>query len=244
MNDARKAWKHAVHKLQQIIKQTEEQLELGFDETTLAKRNGQAASPASTAEDIGGKKPITVLVAKALKAEMGSAYRDGHGITELVAEKLETAAQGKTIAALEMFMRSDAWWHKKVERFGDEGVNKLTDALCLFRSKFPIPAEKTDDKANPQAPAESNATAKIAESNGKSVLSPLTDAFTSGQEAFRSGKQLKHNPHPSATPLALRWVEGFEAERDAKSGKSALSDADKDKLRKASEKATAAPAKA
>lgn len=193
-----------------------------------------AASPATPAEDVGAKKPLTMLIAKNLKTACPAKYRDGIGLSEKQAEKLEEIIGGNTIGQLEKFQRENSFdWNRKMKGFGETGVDKLQDAMSVFRSVFPIPSP--DDKAAPPTPAQSSA-------NGKPASSPITEAFTAGQEAARSGKELKHCPHPSATPLALKWIEGFEAEKSAKAAASsqpALSAADKDKLRTATEAAAA-----
>ena len=199
----------------------------------------QPATPAvSTAEDVGAKKPLTTLIAKNLKAACPAKYREGIGLSEKQIDKLEEIIGGNTIGQLEKFQRENSFdWNRKMKGFGETGVDKLQDAMSVLRSAFPIPSP--DDKAAPPTPAESSANAASA-SNGKAASSPITEAFTAGQEACRGGKELKHCPHPSATPLALKWNEGFEAEKSAKAAadnKPTLSEADKDKLRKANEAA-------
>jgi hypothetical protein len=193
-----------------------------------------ATSPVPPAEDVAGKKPLTTLIAKNLKAACPAKYRDGIGLSEKQIDKLEEIIGGNTIGQLEKFQRENSFdWNRKMKGFGETGVDKLQDAMSVFRSTFPIPSP--DDKVAPPTPSQSSTNA--AASNGKPV-DPLTSAFTAGQEACRTGKELKHCPHPSATPLALKWIEGFEAEKSAKDGTPALSEADKTKLREAQNKAT------
>jgi len=173
-----------------------------------------AATPAPAAEDVGGKKPLTTLIGKNLKAACPSHYRDGVGLSEKQVETLEKAIDGeKTIASLEKFQRTNPIWTRSMPGFGEGAITKLQDAHEVLRRAFPIPSP--DDKVAPPTPAQSSANAAAA-SNGKRV-DPLTKAFTDGQEDYRTGKELKHCPHPSATPLALKWIEGFEAEKSAKS---------------------------
>ena len=208
-------------------------------ELRAAKTAQPAASPATPAEDVGAKKPLATLIAKNLKAACPAKYRDGIGLSEKQIDKLEEIIGGNTIGQLEKFQRENSFdWNRKMKGFGETGVDKLQDAMSVFRSVFPIPSP--DDKTAPPTPAQSSANAAAA-SNGKPESSPITEAFTSGQEAARAGKELKHCPHPSGTPLALKWIEGFEAEKSAKAAsgnKPTLSEADKDKLRTATEAAT------
>lgn len=175
---------------------------------------GGAPQPvAPPAEDVGGKKPLRTLIAKNLKATCAAKYRDGIGLSEKQIDKLEEIIGGNTIGQLEKFQRENSFdWNRKMKGFGETGVDKLQDAMSVFRSAFPIPSP--DDKIKPLTPSQSSANA--AASNSKPV-DPLTKAFTDGQEACRTGKELKHCPHPSATPLELKWIEGFEAEKSAKS---------------------------
>lgn len=207
-------------------------------ELRAAKTAQPETSPTPTAEDIGGKKPLTTLIAKNLKAACPAKYRDGIGLSEKQIDKLEEIIGGNTIGQLEKFQRENSFdWNRKMKGFGETGVDKLQDAMSVFRGTFPIPSP--DDKPKPPTPAQPSANAAAA-SNGKPV-DPLTKAFTDGQEACRDKKELKACPHPSGTPLALKWIEGHEAEKSAKSAsndKPALSEADKTKLREVQNKAT------
>lgn len=208
-------------------------------ELRAAKTAQSATSPTPTAEDVGGKKPLTTLIAKNLKAACPAKYRDGIGLSEKQIDKLEEIICGNTIGQLEKFQRENSFdWNRKMKGFGETGVDKLQDAMSVFRSTFPIPSP--DDKSAPPTPAQSSANAAVA-SNGKPV-DPLTKAFTDGQEACRGGHGFQTCPHPSGTPLALKWVEGHESEKSASNDKPALSEADKTKLRESQNKATTSKA--
>lgn len=61
-----------------------------------------------------------------------------YGITEKAAESLESQECG-TIGALEKRMREDEQWHRKLDGFGEQKINKLIDALLAFRKDNPIP---------------------------------------------------------------------------------------------------------
>ena len=201
---------------------------------------GGAPQPpvASTVVDSGGATALTTLIGKNLKNACPSHYRDGVGLSEKQVETLSKAIDGeKTIAGLEKFQRTNPIWHQSIKGFGEAAITKLQDAHEILRRAFPIPSP--DDKPKPPTPAQSSTTAAAA-SNGKPV-DPLTAAFTAGQEACRGGHGFQTCPHPSGTPLAMKWIEGHESEKSAKpaakAGKAALTDADKDKLRKAQEAA-------
>lgn len=203
-----------------------------------AEPTATSSSAASPAEDVGGKKPLTTLISKNLKASCPSHFRDGVGLSEKQVETLEKAIDGeKTIANLEKFQRTNPIWTRSMPGFGETAITKLQDAHEIVRRAFPIPSP--DDKPKPPTPAQSSANAAAA-SNGKPV-DPMTKAFNEGQQAFRDKKELKACTFPSGTPLALKWIEGFESEKSAKSasnGQPALSETDKNKLRAAQDKAS------
>lgn len=186
------------------------------------ERAAITTSATQTAEDVGGKKPLTTLIAKNLKAACPKHYRDGIGLSEKQVETLEKVIDGdKTVAGLEKFQKSNPIWNRSIKGFGEDAITKLQDAHEVLRRAFPIPSP--DDK-----PA----------TNGKPV-DPMSQAFTAGQEACRAGKDLKSCGYPSGTPLALKWIEGHESEKSAKSAaadKPALSDADKAELKAAQDK--------
>lgn len=123
----------------------------------------------STAEDIGGKKPLTILIGKNLKKECPSHHRDGVGLSEAQVETLSKAIDGeKTIANLEKFQRTNPIWTRSMNGFGEAAITKLQDAHEIVRRAFPIPSP--DEKATPP----SNATETIADKLNK--LEPTTAA--------------------------------------------------------------------
>ena len=174
-----------------------------------------ASAAAPVAEDVGGKLPLTALIAKNLKKQCPKHYRDGVGLTEAMVETLSKAIDGeKTIAQLEKMQRTNPVWNNSIRGFKEAAVTKLQDAHEILRRAFPIPSP--DDKTKPATPAESSANAKAAE--GKTVPASgsgdkVLKAFTEGQTAYTAGKPLKANPYLSGTPLALKWIEGYDAEK-------------------------------
>lgn len=140
---------------------------LPFPEEKSPHAKAAAISPTTTAEDIGGKKPLTTLIEKNLKAACSSHYRDGVGLSEKQVETLEKAIDGeKTVASLEKFQKSNPIWNRSITGFGETAITKLQDAHEVLRRAFPMPS--ADDKFTPPTPAQSSANAAAA-SNGKPV---------------------------------------------------------------------------
>lgn len=96
--------------------------------------------PKLSAPDHGATLPIDALTA--------------HGLTAKMCEKFEEH-DVKTIGDLESLMRMDPWWHKKIKGFGQDRVDKISDALMSFRREHPVPtaAESVAETPSPQ-PAE------------------------------------------------------------------------------------------
>lgn len=110
----------------------------------------EAKSEKATGGDIGGSKPLTLLVVGPLKKATNGHYREGVGLTGNLVEKLSEACEGNTIADLEKMMKTKPNWHRDIKGFGEEAFNKTMDALLLFRESFPMPCE--DDKSKPPTP--------------------------------------------------------------------------------------------
>ena len=126
---------------------------------------GGAPQTASVpAEDVGGKKPLTILTAKSLKAECATHHRDGVGLSDAQIETLSKALDGeKTIGNLEKLQRTNPIWTRSIKGFGEAAITKLQDAHEVLRRAFPMPS--SDDKMKPPTPAQSSANAAAA-SNG------------------------------------------------------------------------------
>lgn len=134
--------------------------------------------------DPGKPFPIETLQKDGLKKlakQQGKPY-DGEGLSEIKVGTLKEALEVKTVADLEKIIREDAFWHKKVKRLGETGVDAVTDSLVFFRSLVGQPVSESD--------------AKI-------------DAYKGGCEASLAGGTLEDNPFPDGSVLAVAWSKGF-----------------------------------
>lgn len=119
--------------------------------------------------DPGGDLPLTKLV--------------DFGMTQAKVQAIVESIDGQTVGHLEAVMRKDALWHRKIKGFGQTWVDKLTDSLMAFRSRYPVP-----DQAD---------------------LDEYEEGYTEGVEDFGFDPQSK-NPHPDGTWSARGWNVGFE----------------------------------
>lgn len=110
--------------------------------STESAASGSTTSPAT---DEHADSPISVLSSKTMLATFGQgawqAAKDKDEPFGLGKAELETleAAEITTIGELEKRMREDAWWHKKLPKFGEKKVAKLIESLRVWRGKFPMP---------------------------------------------------------------------------------------------------------
>lgn len=68
-----------------------------------------------------------------------------HGITAKMAEKL-IEHEITTVGKLEKQMRENEWWHRDIKGFGQQKVDKLSDALFEFRKANPVPSADDEPK--------------------------------------------------------------------------------------------------
>ena len=69
------------------------------------------------------------------------------GLAPKLTENMKLAGL-KTIGQLEHAMRTDDWWHDKIERCGPASVDKISDALFEFRQTHPVPDMQPDDEGD------------------------------------------------------------------------------------------------
>ena len=99
-------------------------------ETLAPAKNGGALEP-----DAGGSLEIGRLIDHGLTGSM---------ISALEGSQLAKEVPLKTVRDLERAIAADEWWFRKIKGFGETKVEKLIDALCLFRKENPIAAESDD----------------------------------------------------------------------------------------------------
>lgn len=146
-----------------------------------------AAAKLAFKEDVidpGAPFPIETLQKEALKKlakQQGKPY-DGEGLSELKVGALKEALEVKTVTDLEKVISADDWWHKKVKRLGETGVDAVTTALTFFRSLVGQPVSEAD--------------AKI-------------DAYKAGCQANLDCLTLDDNPFPEGSEFNAAWAKGF-----------------------------------
>lgn len=86
-----------------------------------------------------------------------------HGLTDKMCETLESH-DVKTVGQLELLMRTDEWWHRKIKGFGGERIDRTVDALCAFRRAHPVPSADDDDEADADASSDTSTTPEASSS--------------------------------------------------------------------------------
>lgn len=115
---------------------------------------------ATTGSDAGGAMPLSALVSK-------------DGLTKAKVEALAEAFDIKTVADLERVIREDAIWHQKVKGFGEQWIDRTSDAIVAHRKTYPVPSP--DDTQS----AESPTSVQFPDRNGEG-----TDISTEGIQSF------------------------------------------------------------
>lgn len=98
----------------------------------------RGAVPPHGSPDIGGEMSIL------------DAFKP-YCITKDKCEKLADACEGKSVAALEDFIRRDPNWHGKIKGFGDVWINKTVDAITEHRRLYPMPCSEPQPEPEPEA---------------------------------------------------------------------------------------------
>lgn len=180
-------------------------------------------------KDVGWKTPVSALISKNLKAhckENGVECGKNVGMTE---EQIETI-QGHfgiggelMVAKLEQCISKNMYWYKDIKGFGLGKVDKLSDAITLFRQCYPIPENEEDrgdvdiDKiVNPEKDEEA-AEAEESQEEADSKIDRYRAAVKEGMEANIAGKKLADCPYLEGTPECQGWVNGHERVDDENS---------------------------
>lgn len=106
----------------------------GTDNVTMRRGRGGRMQTIRTPKNVAA-------VANDAGAAMPLLSLKKHGITPKKCEAISAAVGGDTIGHLEKAMRTNVWWHRDLKGFGQEWVDRLTDALAMFRKEYPVPAE-------------------------------------------------------------------------------------------------------
>lgn len=125
------------------------------------------SKPRLSAPDHGATLPIDALTA--------------HGLTAKMCETLE-AHDVKTIGDLESLMRIDPWWHKKIKGFGQERVDKVSDALFLFRREHPVPSAADSDAQTAEETSSSKPAGVASDKAGQDAAEDDGEEDTDGED--------------------------------------------------------------
>lgn len=74
-----------------------------------------------------------------------------YGLTGAMINRIEGSQLAKTfplttVRDLEQAIAADEWWFKKIKGFGETKVDKLIDALAMFRKENPVPSGEPDNR--------------------------------------------------------------------------------------------------
>lgn len=112
-----------------------------FSPPLFDKHTGETLAPAKTSgvslPDVGMICEIGRLMDYGLTGSMIAAISES---------QLAKTIPLTTIHDLEKAIAADEWWMKKIKGFGDTKVEKLIDALVMFRKENPIPSGEPDNR--------------------------------------------------------------------------------------------------
>ncbi len=120
INETRKAWKDSVEALQLEITRQERQGELPFEE-----------------QPVVFGRPADATSGVAVDTAAATKLSDVAGLTESLREKL-ASIDVTTVGECEAAMREGKLVPNRVKGLGETSINKITDALRVFREKHPV----------------------------------------------------------------------------------------------------------